>query len=61
MSSYATSNVLWMENGKIDRTAYIVIKTPDEKKLMQEHPDFTKLYQKNGFSFFARYPESPVK
>ena len=61
LSSYATSNVLWMENGKIDRTAYIVIKTPDEKKLMQEHPDFTKLYQKNGFSFFARYPDSPVK
>lgn len=51
ITSYATSNLFWMENGKIDRPAYIVIKTKDEKDLA-DVPGIRKLYQKNGFSFF---------
>lgn len=55
ITSYATSNLFWMENGKIDRPAYIVIKTKDEKDLA-DVPGIRKLYQKNGFSFFLRLP-----
>lgn len=53
--SYATSNLMWMEYGKIDRPAYIVCKTKDESELAgltQIH----KLYQENGFSFYVRSP-----
>lgn len=55
IKSYATANLLWMENGKIDRPAYIVIKTKDEAELLKK-PDMMKLYAKNGFSFFVRMP-----
>jgi len=53
--SFATANLMWMENGKIDRPAYIVCRVEDESEvagLTQIH----KLYQKNGFSFFLRSP-----
>ena len=55
ITSYATSNLFWMENGKIDRPAYIVIKTKEEKDLSSV-VGLSKLYQKNGFSFFLRMP-----
>ena len=55
IKSYATSNLLWMENGKIDRPAYIVIKTKEELEMLKK-PDMMKLYEKNGFSFFVRMP-----
>ncbi|WP_317896526.1 ArnT family glycosyltransferase [Aurantibacillus circumpalustris] len=58
--SYATSNLLWMEHGKIDRPAYIVCKTKDEKHL-DGLTEIHKLYQKNGFSFFVRTPLPPDK
>lgn len=53
--SYATSNLMWMEYGKIDRPAYIVCKTKDENELAHL-TEIHKLYQKNGFSFFVRTP-----
>lgn len=53
--SYATSNMLWLENGKIDRPTYIVVKTKEEEELLKK-PDMRKLYQENGFSFFVRMP-----
>lgn len=60
LASFSTSNVLWMEYGNIDRPAYIVIKTKEEKNLL-ETPGFTKLYHKNGFSFFVRMPSGTDK
>jgi hypothetical protein len=55
VQSFTISNMLWMENGKIDRPAYLVIKTKDEEEFLQK-PDMMKLYDKNGFSFFVRMP-----
>jgi 4-amino-4-deoxy-L-arabinose transferase-like glycosyltransferase len=55
LSSYPMANLFWMESGKIDRPAYIVIKTPDEQELSAS-PEFRKLYAENGFSFFVRMP-----
>ena len=56
VTSYATSNQLWMEHGKIDRAAYIVIKCDKEYELLGL-PELRKLYQLNGFSFFVRMPQ----
>jgi len=53
--SYATSNLMWMEYGKIDRPAYIVCKTKDEQELAGL-TEIHKLYQENGYSFFVRTP-----
>jgi hypothetical protein len=55
LSSYPTSNLLWMEHGRIDRPAYIVVKTPSESELLRLQ-DMHKLYEKNGYSFFVRLP-----
>ena len=54
-TSFPTANMLWMENGKIDRPAYIVVKTTHETELL-ENSELKKLYTKNGFSFFVRIP-----
>lgn len=53
--SYATSNLLWMEYGQIDRPAYIVCKTKDEDQ-MERLTQIHRLYRKNGFSFYVRTP-----
>jgi 4-amino-4-deoxy-L-arabinose transferase-like glycosyltransferase len=55
LTSFSTANLLWMEHGKIDRPAYIVVKTPAEKELL-DHPEMSKLYERNGYSFFVRMP-----
>ncbi len=55
LTSYATANLFWMENGKIDRPAFIAVKTKDEGELLAL-PGLEKLYDKNGFSFFVRMP-----
>jgi 4-amino-4-deoxy-L-arabinose transferase-like glycosyltransferase len=60
ITSFSVSNLLWMEHGKIDRPAYVVIKTKDEAELSKV-PELSKLYQKNGFSFFRRMPLSTDK
>jgi 4-amino-4-deoxy-L-arabinose transferase-like glycosyltransferase len=57
IQSFAISNQLWMEFGEIDRPAYIVIKTPQEQEL-RGMGDITKLYQKNGYSFYVRMPKA---
>ncbi|HOZ87618.1 MAG TPA: hypothetical protein PL029_07670, partial [Bacteroidia bacterium] len=54
-TSFSTANLLWMENGKIDRPAFIVVKTIQEQELLGT-PGFKKLYNQNGFSFFVRMP-----
>lgn len=55
IKSFATANLLWMEHGNIDRPAYIVCKTQDEKDL-NALTHIHKLYSKNGFSFYVRIP-----
>ena len=54
-SSYPTSNVMWMEHGKIDRPAFIATKSTQAQDLLK-NPEFSKLYSENGFSFFVRMP-----
>jgi hypothetical protein len=44
-----------MENGKIDRPAYIVVKNINESEL-KGILTLKKLYSKNGFSFYVRMP-----
>jgi 4-amino-4-deoxy-L-arabinose transferase-like glycosyltransferase len=55
-SGYALARMHFMENGPIDRPAFVVIKTPQEEELIT-HENFKKLYQQNGFSFFMRMPD----
>ncbi|MBX3164714.1 MAG: glycosyltransferase family 39 protein [Bacteroidetes bacterium] len=55
-SSFSTANSIWMQSGKIDRPAYIVSKTKDEWEITA-NKELTKLYEKNGFSFFVRMPK----
>ncbi len=54
-SFYANANCYWMKNGKIDRPVYIVARKNQEQEMLAE-PNFKKLYDKNGFSFFVRMP-----
>lgn len=60
LSGFSTANTLWMEEGKIDRPAYLVSKTKDEESLLK-NPEIKKLYAKNGFSFFVRMPPKTDK
>lgn len=55
LTSYSTANLLWMESGKIDRPAFIAVKTKQEEELLAM-PGLKKLYESNGFSFFVRMP-----
>ena len=57
LQSYSLSYLLWMEYGKIDRPAYIVAKITDETDLVK-NPEIKKLYEKNGFSFWVRLPQT---
>ena len=43
-------------HGIIDKPAYLVAKNVSAENLRKEHPQFTELYQKNGFVFFERKP-----
>jgi hypothetical protein len=52
---FATANCVWMKLGKIDRPAYIVCKTKDDEDMFNTD-GFTKLYDRNGYSFFVRMP-----
>ncbi|MCC6373097.1 MAG: glycosyltransferase family 39 protein [Bacteroidia bacterium] len=60
LTSYSTANLFWMENGRVDRPTYIVVKSSQEKDII-EKPVFTKLYQKNGFCFYKREAVEPAK
>jgi hypothetical protein len=56
LNFYAAANAYWMKTGVIDKPAYLVCKTPDEKDITQ-HSGVTKLYEQNGYSFYVRMPE----
>lgn len=60
LSSYSTANQLWMEHGQVNRPTYIVIKA-DKADFMKKFKYFSELYTLNGYSFFVRLPDKPVK
>ena len=60
VKSYAMANLLWLENGEIDRMAYFVSKTIDEKTVLT-NKNIVKLYNRNGYSFYARLPTKTAK
>lgn len=60
VKSYALANLLWLENGKIDRPAYFVAKTIHEKDVFLNE-NIAKLYDLNGYSFFVRIPDKTAK
>lgn len=60
LTSHALANLIWLENGKIDRPAFIVAKTIDEPTV-EENKNLSKLYNKNGYSFYVRMPEQSAK
>ena len=55
-SAFPLAHLNWIEYGRIDRPAYVVIKTPAEQELLN-HSGMKKLYQLNGYSFFVRMPD----
>ena len=44
----------WLLSGNVDKTVYIVTKNIRESKFTKENPNFSRLYEKNGFVFFVR-------
>lgn len=60
LTSHALANLLWLEHGKIDRPAFFVIKSIDEP-VVETNKNLSKLYSKNGFSFYVRMPQPPAK
>ncbi len=48
-------------NGKVNRPVYVVTKITSKKVFQQRYPAFHLLYEKNGFDFFKRNPESETK
>jgi len=60
LTSHALANLLWIENGKIDRPAFVVAKTIDDS-VVEVNKNLAKLYSKNGYSFYVRLPEPSAK
>lgn len=48
----------WLLSGDIPKTAYFVCKKPDKEKFLDQYPELQKLYEKNGFVFMVRYPDT---
>lgn len=44
----------WLLSGNVDKTVYMVTKNIRESKFTKENPNFSRLYEKNGFVFFVR-------
>lgn len=60
LTSHALANLVWLENGQIDRPAFIVAKTIDDP-VVEENKNLAKLYSKNGYSFYVRMPVQSAK
>ncbi len=60
LTSHALANLLWMEHGNIDRPAFFVVKSMDDP-VVEMNKNLSKLYSKNGYSFFVRMPVAPAK
>ncbi len=52
--SYARYSANFMTTEKISKTTYIVMKFMDAAEFLNWHPEFKKLYEKNGFVFLKR-------
>ena len=48
----------WMLKGKIRKKAYFVIKISNAGYYFREYPELYRIYEKNGFVFAGRLPES---
>ncbi|MDP3557064.1 MAG: glycosyltransferase family 39 protein [Bacteroidota bacterium] len=57
LTSFPLANLYWMEHYEIEKPAYIIAKKQHEEELSL-NPELTKLYSKNGFSFFVRMPNN---
>ena len=53
------ANPRWLLQGEIDAPVYISCKPGEVENLKKEAPDAVFLYEKNGFSFFKRMPQTP--
>ncbi|MCE3226621.1 MAG: glycosyltransferase family 39 protein [Bacteroidetes bacterium] len=59
-TSFPLAYGAWLKTGKIDKPAFIISKTKDEKEL-EIYPELRKLYDENGYSFFVRMPEGTAR
>ncbi len=48
----------WLLTGPIDKPAYFAVKVNKSSAFMQQYPEVAYLYEKNGFAFFKRIPNS---
>ncbi len=48
-------------NGDVSKPVYVVTKITSKKAFQKQYPSFRLLYEKNGFDFFKRNPESKPK
>ena len=60
LSSFPAANLYWMEHCPIDKPAFIVAKCTSDNELFL-NKELTKLYSKNGFSFFVKMPNKTAK
>lgn len=47
-------NFDWLVNGDVDKTVYIICKNTKAGNFAEEHSNFIRIYEKNGFVFFKR-------
>ncbi len=51
----------WLLRGKIDKTAYFILRSKDLEYFQEYYPELNIIYEKNGFSFCKREPNEPDK
>ena len=56
-TSFNLGSMLWMLNGKIDKTAYFAAKITEANENKKNYPDLIELYRKGGFVFYKREPK----
>ncbi len=48
-------------NGAVSKPVYVVTKITSKAAFQKQYPAFRLLYEKNGFDFFKREPDSEMK
>jgi hypothetical protein len=53
----------FLRTGDIDKPVYFVVRNTKKstEHFLERTPEAVKLYDRNGFAFFVRYPKSEVK
>jgi hypothetical protein len=46
----------WMLVEEIDKPAYFAVRIDKSEKVLREHPDLERIYEKNGYIFLKRLP-----